>query len=116
MKWAAAIALACFVLAVVVALPVLGQEGNPVPILVAIARLHLAGTDVVQWSAGPPARYVTRGRGGIEPFTAFMAKKGYAYEEQLGAGVVYRRGDAKLIAEQHMLTRLYRVWSLPRSP
>lgn len=89
--------------------PVLFQEGNPLPILKGITVLNIKENKVVQIS-DEPQRYLTKTDKGSSPITDLMEKEGWKFDEQLGAGYFFSKGDSKLIIISTQYTRKYRIW------
>lgn len=84
------------------------QEGNPVPIMLAILNLHLTGSNLEKIAADPP-KYISRSTDGNKPYIAFMEQNGWKFVEQLGAGLVFAKNGEKLVSTSRMYSRWYMV-------
>ncbi len=90
------------------------QEGNPFPVVQALARIELGGADVARIS-GPAVKYIQK-VGPEEPLSEHLSGCGWAFRERLGAAIFYDRDGSTLTAEARMLTRRYVVYELDREP
>jgi hypothetical protein len=90
------------------------QEGNPVPVLQALARLELSEEPITRIT-GADVKYIQT-VGPETPLTEYLAAYGWSFRERLGAGIFYQKRDSALFAEARMLTRRYVVYQLDREP
>lgn len=112
MKKAALVALlALLALFLLWQMPLLLQEGDPVPLIYGITRLEFNGNDIVIISE----RKLIQLKGPEAPLSRILSEKGWQFEERLGSGIFYARGDEKLFVQCRMFTRRYMVYELDRS-
>ncbi len=90
--------------------PVLVQEGNPVPVFIAILKVELKVADLEPISN---TEYLQKS-GSYEPFNRMLASHGWHFVEQFGAGHLFTRNGAKLFVMSRMLTSRYFVYELER--
>lgn len=94
----------------VLAQPVMVQEGNPLPVFLAIVKLELNYTEVAQVSQ---TKYLQKA-GSHEPFNRLLASQGWRFVDQMGAGLIYARGADQLFVMHRMLTSRYYIYELER--
>ncbi len=88
--------------------PVIVQEGNPLPVFIAILKLELNYTDVAPVSS---TKYMQKA-GSHEPFNKRLALQGWQFVEQMGAGLFYSRSGEQLFVMTRMLTTRYYIYEL----
>jgi hypothetical protein len=89
-------------------MPVIIQEGNPIPVLFAIIKLELNLSEIATVS---PTKYLQK-TGSPEPLNMLLASKGWHFVDQLGAGHFYSRNGEKLFVMGRMFTSRYIVYEL----
>lgn len=94
----------------------LGQEGNPVPYLLAVAKYEFSDAGYVEVLDTPDeTRYVTASgqddRFGV--VTNFMAAEGWQFTEQLGAGLIFGKEEDTIIIETRQYSSHYFIWDIP---
>ncbi len=90
------------------AMPVIMQEGNPIPILFAIIKLELNISEIATVS---PTKYLQK-TGSPEPLNMLLASRGWHFVDQLGAGHFYSRNGENLFVMGRMFTSRYIVYEL----
>ncbi|WP_033541801.1 hypothetical protein [Planococcus sp. CAU13] len=95
----------------------LGQEGNPVPYLMAIAKYEFtdAGFEEVL-DSGNEIRYVSAA-GQDDRFGVifdFMAAEGWQFTEQLGSGLIFNKGEETVVIETRQYSSHYFIWDVPK--
>lgn len=90
------------------------QEGNPFPVIQALAGLEFSEESIVR-IAGSDVKYVQK-VGPETHLTEYLAGYEWAYRERLGAAIFYDKDELTLFAEARMLTRRYVVYQLDREP
>jgi hypothetical protein len=88
--------------------PVILQEGNPLPVCLAILKLELNYTEVAPISR---TKYIQKA-GSHEPFNRLLASQGWQFVDQMGAGLFYSRKDDQLFVMTRMLTTCYFIYEL----
>ena len=88
--------------------PGIVQEGNPLPVFLAILKLELNYTEVALVSR---TKYVQKA-GSHEPFNRRLASQGWQFDEQMGAGLFYSRSGEQLFVMTRMLTTRYYIYEL----
>ncbi|MHB1419384.1 MAG: hypothetical protein ACYCX4_07290 [Bacillota bacterium] len=86
---------------------VIFQEGNPIPLVLAISKLHLTGSSLERISNRE--MYIVRSKDGNEPYIDYMEKQGWKFVEQLGAGLVFEKHGTKIVSTSRMYSRFYMV-------
>lgn len=87
------------------------QEGNPLPVVVAIIRLEVTGQNIVQMS-----EYKMLQKAGADIMLHdYLAVHGWDFQEQLGSGLLYQKNSYQLFVHMRMLTRRYTVFEFDRS-
>ncbi len=89
-------------------LPVIFQEGNPLPIISAIIKIELGMSEITQVS---PVKYLQKA-GPHGPLNRLLAEKDWRFVEQLGSGYFYARSDEILFVMGRMLTTRYMIFEL----
>lgn len=92
----------------ILAWPVLVQEGNPVPVFIAILKVEL---NIVELEPISNSKYLQK-FGSYEPLNRMLASHGWQFVEQFGAGHLYVRNGAKLFVMSRMFTSRYFVYEL----
>lgn len=94
----------------------LGQEGNPMPYLKAIAKYEFSDNgyeEVLETPTG--TRYISAAgqddRYGV--VTDFMAAEGWKFTEQLGSGLIFDKGEDTIIIETRQYSSHYFIWDIP---
>lgn len=94
----------------------LAQEGNPLPILASILDLEISGSAYEQFAESETQhRYVSPNTGELRynVIIEFMKDKGWDFEEQLGSGFVFIKGDESLVIESKLYSEHYFLWDVP---
>ncbi|RSK25634.1 hypothetical protein EJF36_01185 [Bacillus sp. HMF5848] len=87
------------------------QEGNPIPVLVAIWELETSNEEYVQYAETTSTHsYVS--------FTymhlkKFMKDQGWEYAEQIGSGFVFKKGDVQITVSTRQYSKYYVLWYIP---
>lgn len=94
----------------------LGQEGNPMPYLKAIAKYEFSGEDYEEvLDSGNEIRYVSAA-GHDDRFGVifdFMAAEGWEFTEQLGSGLIFDKGEETVMIETRQYSSHYFIWDVP---
>lgn len=51
-----------------------------------------------------------------KPLTNFVSARGWIYQDQMGAGIFYEKGDTRLSVTSRMFSRRYVVYHLDQTP
>lgn len=94
----------------VIAQPAVLQEGNPLPVFIAILKVELDYAEVAPVSR---IKYLQKA-GSHEPFSRLLASHGWQFVDQLGAGLFYARGGDQLFVMKRMLTSYYSIYELEK--
>ena len=68
------------------------QEGKPLPLVKGIGKMMVTGKPIVQYAENPD-KYIMKFDNGYVPLKQFMKEKGWEYQEQVGSGFVFRKGN-----------------------
>ncbi|HAA89415.1 MAG: hypothetical protein XD63_1670 [Thermoanaerobacterales bacterium 50_218] len=90
------------------------QEGNPLPVALAVAKLELTGAEIV--SVTPDETRLIQKSGTEEPLTRFLAERGWRFKDRLGAAIFYERDGRTLLVGSRMFTRRYVIYVLKERP
>ncbi len=88
--------------------PVILQEGNPLPVLVAILKVEL---NIAEIASVSDTKYLQKS-GSHEPFNRLLTSHGWQFVDQMGAGLFYARNGDKLFVMSRMLTTRYFIYEL----
>lgn len=94
----------------------LSQEGNPLPILSSILNLEVSDSDYEQFAESETQhRYVSANSGEVryDVITEFMNDHGWDFDEQLGSGFIFKKGDESLVTETKQYSTHYFLWDVP---
>ncbi|WLD94385.1 hypothetical protein [Alkalihalobacillus sp. AL-G] len=94
----------------------LSQEGNPVPILTAITKLHISNNNYEPFSESDfDTRYVSEntGKSRYNVVKEFMEEKGWVYQEQMGSGLIFKNSDQTITISTIQYSRHYILWNIP---
>lgn len=99
--------------------PLLYQEshGHPLPYLQAMVKLELRVANLV--AVTPDATIFMQKccpQPLHQPLTDFLGARGWIFQDQMGAGLFYERGTARLTIISRMFSRRYVVYDLDRAP
>jgi hypothetical protein len=92
----------------ILAWPVLTQEGNPIPVFIAILKVEL---NIAELEPISNTEYLQKS-GSYEPLNRMLVSHGWQFVEQFGAGHLYVRNGAKLFVMSRMFTSRYFVYEL----
>lgn len=85
---------------------VIFQEGNPLPIVKGIGKMMITGESLVQYAENPD-KYITKSGNEYEPLKQFMNEKGWEYQEQMGAGFVFKKGNDTTTVSTRLYTKKF---------
>ena len=90
----------------------LTQEGNPLPILSSIFVLDFSDSEYEEFAE---SRFVSENTGETryDVVKDFMNENGWAFMEQLGAGLMFKRDAETIVVETRQFTKHYFLWDLP---
>ncbi|GMK43713.1 hypothetical protein PghCCS26_08400 [Paenibacillus glycanilyticus] len=94
----------------------LSQEGNPAPILSAIAKLEYSDESHMRFDATDKgSRYVSAnsGQDRYEPVKAYMKQYGWSFKEQMGSGLMFERNGQSSVIETRLYSKHYYLWDIP---
>ncbi len=90
---------------------VLFQEGNPLPILRATAKLETTQAEILP--VKPERRILLQKAGPEDPLNEYMLEKGLSFKERLGSAIFYQDdGGSVLLVDSRMFTRRYIIYEL----
>lgn len=92
----------------VITQPVIFQEGNPLPVFLAILKVELNLTEIAPVS---DTKYLQKS-GSHEPLNSLLASQGWQFVDQMGAGLFYARNGDNLFVMSRMLTRRYFIYEI----
>lgn len=87
---------------------VIFQEGNPIPLAVAILKMNINDKEIVEvWKH---EQYLVK-RGKMEPFIKMKEKEGWKFVEkrELSNALVFEKGDKTLSVRYKYFTRYYTI-------
>ncbi|MFD1019718.1 hypothetical protein [Thalassobacillus hwangdonensis] len=93
------------------------QEGNPIPLLKAITKLELSDEGYEKFATTEDTyRYIAKNSGEdrYDVVKTFMAERGWEYEEQMGAGLIFSNGEEGTVVETKLYSRIYYLWDVQR--
>jgi hypothetical protein len=94
---------------------VIFQEGNPIALISSIIELEFTDEKYVQYSTSPD-KYISEFEPGSDRYkvvVGFMEEKGWAFNEQMGSGLVFKKDEEQMIIGTRQYTRNYYVWNIP---
>ncbi|WP_261132245.1 hypothetical protein [Bacillus sp. Marseille-Q3570] len=102
---------------IVIYSPARFQEGNPIPILLAIIKLEQSDKDYIQFAETEThIRYISKNKRvhRYDVIKEMLQKKGWSFKDQLGSGLVFESGTETLTIETRLYSKLYYLWELPK--
>ena len=90
------------------------QEGNPLPFLGGIIKLTFTKSEVIKVSEKPEL-FIEKSKSNHQSFIRLMAREGYVFNDQIGAGLIFEKDGSKVIAITSMFTRYYEVIEVNRN-
>lgn len=90
------------------------QTGSPLPVISAASRLFLNNSDIEVISASPE-KYLVRTIDGIDPVISLMESRGWHYEDQTAAGIVFIKNGQLLTLNSREFTTHYLIITIPGS-
>ncbi|WP_336775062.1 hypothetical protein [Paenibacillus sp. MMO-58] len=94
----------------------LSQEGSPVPILSAIAKLEYSDKDRMRFhTTDKGSRYVSAnsGQDRYAPVKAYLKQYGWDFKEQIGSGLMFERNGQSSVIETRFYSKHYFLWDIP---
>ncbi len=94
----------------------LSQEGNPAPILSAIAKLEYSDENHMRFdTTDKESRYVSAnsGQDRYAPVKAYMKRYGWDFKEQMGSGLIFERNGQSSVVETRLYSKHYFLWDIP---
>lgn len=88
------------------------QEGPPLPVISAAARLLLSNSNIEIVSASPE-KYLVRTTDGIDPVLSLMESRGWRYHEQIGAGIVFEKNGELTTLNSRRYSKYFMIISVP---
>lgn len=85
------------------------QEGNPLPVSSAIARLELSEVEVVPIFSSNNLLIQKAGKGEA-PLTEYLSGEGWKFKDRLGSAIFYEKDGVTLHVSSRMFTRRYIVY------
>ena len=95
--------------------PAIFQRGNPLPYLLASAKINETVPYVQVNSSGNAYVYISKRGECPELFDYIEANWSVDFEEQLGGAYVFTNGSSRLIVSSEVYWRNYTVWEVPNS-
>jgi len=98
--------------------PGLFQEGNPVPLLISIVKLKITDTDYVQFfNTEKKSRYLSSntGQNPLIEVKEVMKAKGWAFEEQIGSGLIFLKDEKEAIVLTRQYSKYFVIWDVSKS-
>jgi hypothetical protein len=93
------------------------SDGKPFTFMWAVTKLEVTGADVV--AVVPDSRILMHkccSEPLSKPLSNFMAARGWTYKDQMGAGIIYEKGNTRLLAVSRTFSRRYVAYQLDRRP
>lgn len=94
------------------------QEGNPVPLLVSIVKLKFTDHDYIQFlNTEKKSRYLSSNTGNnpLKKVKEFMKSKGWAYEEQIGPGLIFLKDESEAIVLTRQYSKYFVIWDVSKN-
>jgi len=91
------------------------QEGNPIPILLSAVKLTFSERDYVQFTKTEKQSSYLSQNTGSNPYHAikeFMKSMGWTFEEQMGAGLIFIKGEKEAIVLTRQYSRYFFIWDI----
>ncbi|MEH7098190.1 hypothetical protein [Neobacillus vireti] len=98
--------------------PALFQEGNPVPLLISIVKLKMTDTDYVRFlNTENKSRYLSSntGQNPLNKVKDVMNAKGWAFEEQMGSGLIFLKDEKEAIVLTRQYSKYFVIWDVSKS-
>ncbi len=108
------ILLLVFAAAFIKVTPLYRQEGSILPMASAAAQLIVKSADISA-VPGQTETYLAESSSGITPLVNLMAARGWAYKEQMGAGIMFTKGGSLVTVNSRMYSRYFIIFSIPES-
>lgn len=88
------------------------QEGNPLPYLSGIIRLHTSGESVVKINTTNEI-YLGKAKDSRQAIVDLLSERNFEFDEQLGAGYFFvnQQGE-RIIATTRHYSRFYQIWKI----
>ncbi|WAM36923.1 hypothetical protein [Caldicellulosiruptor acetigenus] len=87
------------------------QEGNPIPLGLAIFRLEYGHLEVVTFAKNK----LVQKEGKETLLTSYLKKFGWEFSDRLGSVILYKKGNETLIVKARYFTRRYIVYELNKN-
>lgn len=97
------------ILGIVLYLPAIFQEGNPLPIIKGIVRLQLSDEKLISIDLD---RYITRTEGSDDVIISFLDNKGWKFGEQFGSAYIFKKQGNLQTVESTQYSRYFRIWKI----
>lgn len=89
---------------------VIFQEGNPIPLAVAITKVSLNGNEIVDWKKNRDNFYVVK-KGDLEPYIKMMKKEGWEFAERIETSntLIFQKENVTKSVSYKNYTRYYTI-------
>lgn len=98
------------ILGLILYLPAIVQEGNPLPLVKGIIRLQLSDEKLISIDED---RYITRTKGSDDVIISFLDNKGWKFTEQFGSAYIFKNQGNSITVEGKQYSRYFRIWKIP---
>ncbi len=92
-------------------LPALCQEGNPLPLLAGVLQLEMSGQRIVLIHH-ERLLLMQKASEDASPLTDYLAAVGWQFSERLGSALFYTRDETVLSVHARQFTRRYVIYEL----
>ncbi len=95
----------------ILAIPVLFQEENPIPVLVGIPKLVFSDEDIISIQDNPQ-KYLSKAENATDNLSEILEEEGYVFKEQFGSTYLYKKGNEDLFVSSVMYTRWFKIFTV----
>ncbi|MDR7236812.1 hypothetical protein [Neobacillus drentensis] len=94
------------------------QEENPIRLIISAMKLKLSDTEYVQFAKTEKrSRYlsINTDHSRYEVVKEYMISKGWMFQEQMGAGLIFTKNDEDAVVEIKQYSKHYFIWEVQRA-
>ena len=91
------------------------QEGNPIPLIISAMKLQFSDSEFEQFSKTEKrSSYLSEssGNSSYNVVKKYMKSKGWKFQEQMGAGLIFTKNGEDAIVVVKQYTRNYFIWEI----
>ncbi|MBL4950734.1 hypothetical protein RCG24_05270 [Neobacillus sp. OS1-32] len=93
------------------------QEGNPIPLLVSVTKLHFTNCEYVEFAKTEKRiRFISINKMNdqYKMVKTWMSSKGWDYKEKMGSGLIFTKNGEDAVVEVRPYTSNYFVWEIQK--